>query len=125
MEQKPLNPQSKPFSMPVSSATQPPKNAGGLVYNGTDQGAMNKEFFIVEAQAHNFRTVLPHAHITCDFMGQMNLSYTARNSTKTASVQDLSDIQADSASIYNAVTKFLSNPQNYTSKDVPYGHLFL
>ncbi|MEL7470397.1 MAG: hypothetical protein AAFN27_18225 [Pseudomonadota bacterium] len=88
----------------------PPPPVVGVCYDGTDVGALNKEYFFVEAATTQFRTVLPHGHVTCDMYGNVaNVSYTSRTGAKTHTVATMDDwavIQADSAPIYNAFCGF-------------------
>jgi hypothetical protein len=110
MEQSKSNPQpqtSQPRS--VASSAQPSSSSMGLVIDGTDVGALNKEYFFVEGQTKDFRRVLPHGHATYDMYGQLaNISYTCRNGTKIPQVTDWNVVQADSAPIYNAMYAFFN-----------------
>ena len=79
----------------------------GITYDGTDPGALNQEFFVVEAPTAQYRTVLPHGHITCHMDGSIaNVSYTSRMGQKISYVSSETDwnaILADSAAVFNAL----------------------
>ncbi|MCB1956675.1 MAG: hypothetical protein KDG55_13420 [Rhodocyclaceae bacterium] len=83
---------------------KPAAQGNGAWYDGTDYGALNPEYFYVEAPTERFRTILPHGHITCDMHNQVaNISYTFRDGRKIASVltaEHWLSIQADSPPIY-------------------------
>lgn len=93
--------------VPAAAPPAPPPVAVALGYwvEGTDEGAMNREFFYTEAPTMAYRTILPHGHFTCDLYGQIaNISYTSRLGAKihhVLSAQDWAAVQADSAAIYN------------------------
>jgi hypothetical protein len=91
----------EPASTPVAPV------AAGIVYNGTDQGALNQEFFFVEAPTWQYRTILPHGHITLAMDGSIaNISYTSRTGQKIAHVSTETDwnaIAADSAAVFNVM----------------------
>jgi len=116
---KPLNPSAKEYKFTgsshvtsVASSASPSPSSMGVWYEGTDQGAINREFFFVEAQTQNYRTVLPHGHITYTMYGQVaNVSYTSRENKKMPQVTDWNLVQADSAPIYNAMVGFLNGSQ--------------
>jgi hypothetical protein len=87
-----------------ASATPP---ARAMVYDGTDEGAISKEYFVVEGPCQNFRTILPHGHIVYDMYGRLtNISYTARNGTKIGTVATpthWATIRADSIPIHDGL----------------------
>jgi hypothetical protein len=91
----------EPSSTPVAAI------ATGVVYDGTDPGALNQEFFFVEVPTLQYRTTLPHGHITCNMDGSVaNISYTSRTGQKTSYVSTATDwnaILADSSAVYNAM----------------------
>ncbi|MEM9059684.1 MAG: hypothetical protein AAGD13_04410 [Pseudomonadota bacterium] len=108
-----MNPEAAEFRPTVRAETpapvRPPTPVIGVTYDGTDQGALTREYFLVEAETPNYRTVLPHGHITVDMSGMMNASYTSRTGAKIGSVltpEDWLAVQADSAPIYNAFLQF-------------------
>lgn len=84
--------------------------ATGVFYDGTDPGALNPEYFYVEAPTNNFRRILPHGHITCTMQNAIaNISYTFRNGTKIGSVvtdEHWQSIKADSPPIYNMLSQY-------------------
>ncbi len=97
---------------PEAAAFKPaprPAQVNGVCIEGTDAGALNREFFYVEAQTERFRTILPHGHITCDMFGRIaNISYTHRNGQKIATVfseEHWLAIKADSGPIYNGLAQ--------------------
>jgi hypothetical protein len=95
---------------PVASSAKPAPISMGVCINGTDEGALNPEYFFVEAATQNYRTVLPHGHITMGMFGQgiTSITYTSRNNTKTKMLMpnDWNVILADSAPIYNVMLDF-------------------
>lgn len=98
-----------PHAKPAKSSAKPPPIAMGVVVDGTDEGALNKEYFFVEAYTQNYRTVLPHGHITMDMYNNVtSITYTSRTNSKTSIYQpnDWNVILADSAPIYNAMAAF-------------------
>ena len=84
----------------------------GWMYEGTDEGAINREFFFVEGQTQAYRQVLPHGHIVLDpYGGISNISYTYRKSGKLGTVvteTHWNSIKADSTTIYNMMAGFCS-----------------
>jgi hypothetical protein len=100
----------EPSSTPVAAI------AMGVAYDGTDPGALNQEFFFVEAPTATYRTVLPHGHITCNMDGSVaNISYTSRTGQKLSYVgtnTDWNTILADSAAVYDAMCATLHSWNN-------------
>ena len=98
--------------VPAVVAPPPPPVAVAMGHwvDGTDQGALNREYFCTEAPTMLYRTILPHAHLTCHMNGQIaNISYTGRMGAKIHSVQSPQDwaaVQADSGAIYNATRQY-------------------
>ncbi|MGD1924822.1 MAG: hypothetical protein ACFB03_11645 [Paracoccaceae bacterium] len=113
-EKKPDFDINAPAFVPKTNAAAPapvtpPTPVIGIIYDGTDKGALSREFFLVEAETPNYRTVLPHGHITIDMQGSQNVSYTSRTGAKNGFVstdQDWLAVQADSAPIYNAFLRY-------------------
>ncbi|MGC4060868.1 MAG: hypothetical protein QM749_08450 [Aquabacterium sp.] len=96
---------------PVVSGAKPAAISMGVTIEGTDDGALSREFFFVEASTPTYRTVLPHGHITLDMYGGVaSITYTSRLNSKTSVYQpnDWNVILADSAPIYNAMCAFFS-----------------
>ena len=92
------------------STVAPPKPyPNGVTYDGTDIGALMKDYFVLETVSASFRTTLPHAHITVGMDGSTNVSYTSRLNVKIGTVSTethWSTIKADSAPIYSGLFVF-------------------
>lgn len=96
-------------SFKPTTVAQPKPYPNGVVYNGTDEGALIQDYFILEAPAEKFRTTPPHAHITIGMDGHPNISYTSRTNAKigtVASETDWNTIKADSPPIHNGLFGF-------------------
>ncbi|MGS4948091.1 hypothetical protein ACVDG3_21710 [Meridianimarinicoccus sp. RP-17] len=97
-----------PAFTPSGAGTLPP--APAMYYDGTDEGALAKEYFVVEGPCANFRTILPHGHVVYNMQHMLtNISYTSRNGAKIGTVANPTDwakIRADSIPIHDCLMWF-------------------
>lgn len=110
-DKKPIFNKDAPAFVPGGAAAPaPPPPAPAMIYDGTDEGALAKEFFVVESACEDFRRITPHGHVVYDMHGRLtNISYTSRSGAKIGSVvtqTDWATVRADSIPIHDGLAWF-------------------